>query len=496
LSPLSIALRLPPYSKIRAVRRAELETVRQSISLTRFPSQTRRRALALFFILALAFSVRVLTANFLRAHFDDPGWFQFGSYAVFDGQAQGILDHKIRPFWIDDSSRTDQIVYPPGYALWMAFIYAITGDRTPVSVQKVQLIIDSLLVLLIVGIGATAYGWRVGLFAGAMAALSPLLALSGATPNADAPASWLVMGAVWCLLLATKRQRVLFVIAAGALLGLACWLRVNPLLLFVAWAIALLLVVRASRRRRLALSGALALATLLVISPVVIRNLVVFYPEIAPTGLGIGWNLWAGIGETNRGAEFGAPCCDEQMIEQDRRAMGLRPDAPLGLFWPDGIRRDRERGQKAVAVIKTHPFWYAGVMARRVWGHLKFAGKPAGNVGSAGVNVTSQKCLSPERQGGPLALGTNVLGMIQSVLRYLALPLMLIGIVLAWRKDWRVTGLLLATVLYYLVTLAVGHSEIRYGLPMQELLFIFAGVAISGLSSSVARLWQRRHKRT
>ena len=455
-----------------------------------------KRALALLFILALAFSVRVLTVNFLRAHFEDPAWFQFGSYAVFDRQAQDILDHKTRPFWIDDSSRTDQMIYPPGYPLWMAFIYAITGDRSPASVQKAQLMIDSLSVLLIVGIGATAYGWRVGLFAGAMAALSPLLALSGATPNADAPASWLVLGAVWCLLLAAKRQRILFAVAAGALLGLACWLRVNPLLLFVAWAIALLLVVRASRRRRFALSGALALATLLLISPVVIRNLVVFYPEIAPTGLGIGWNLWAGIGETNRGAEFGAPCCDEQMIEQDRHDMGLGPDAQLGLFWPDGIRRDRQRGQKALTVIKSHPFWYAGVIARRAWGHLKFAGRPAPSVGSAGINVTSQKCLSPERQGGPVSLGTNVLGMIQSVLRYLALPLMLIGIVFAWRKDWRTTGLILATVSYYLVTLAVGHSEIRYGLPMQALLFIFAGVATSGLCGSVARLWERRHKRT
>ena len=438
--------------------------------------------------------MRVLTANFLRAHFDDPGWFQFGSYAVFDARAQGILDHKVRPFWIDDSSRTDQMIYPPGYPLWMALIYSITGDRTPVSVQWVQLIIDSLSLLLIIGIGATAYGWRVGLSAGAMAALSPLLALSGATPNADAPASWLVLGAVWCLLLAMKRQRVLFAICAGVLLGLACWLRVNPLLLFVAWAIALFLVVRASRRHKLALSGALAIATLLVISPVVIRNLVVFYPEIAPTGLGVGWNLWAGIGETSRGAEFGAPCCDEQMIEQDRHARGLPADAPLGLFWPDGIRRDRERGQKAIAVIKAHPFWYAGVMARRVWGHLKFAGRPAPSMGSAGFNVTSQKCLSPERQRGPLALGVNVLGMIQSVLRYLALPLMLVGIVLAWRNDWRVTGLILATVLYYLVTLAVGHSEIRYGLPMQGLLFVFAGVTISGLCGSVARRWQMRHK--
>jgi 4-amino-4-deoxy-L-arabinose transferase-like glycosyltransferase len=446
-----------------------------------------KRVFALVFILLLAFSIRALTANFLRAHFDDPGWFQSGSYAVFDASAQDILDHKTPAFWINDPSRTDRIVYPPGYPLWMAFIYAVTGDRSPVSLQRVQLVIDSLAVLLIVGIGATAFRFRVGLFAGVMAALSPLLALSGATPNADAPASWLVLGAVWCLLLAARRQRLGYAIASGGLLGLACWLRVNPLLLFLVWVSALMLFTKVGWRRQLVLSGALAFSTLLVISPVVIRNLVVFYPQVAPTGLGIGWNLWAGIGETQRGPEFGASCCDEQVIEQDRRALGLAPDAQLGLFFPDGIRRDRERGQKALAVIRSHPFWYAGVMTQRLWGHLKFAGRPAPNVGSAGFNVTSRKCLSPDHQGGPLAFGVTALGMIQSILRYLALPLMLIGIAVALRKDWRTTGLILATVFYYLLTLAVGHSEIRYGLPMQALLFIFAGVAVCWMLSIADR---------
>ena len=451
-----------------------------------------QRLLALLFIVALAFAVRSLTANFLRAHFDDPGWFQFGSYSVFDRQAQNILDHKEPMFWINDSSRTDQIIYPPGYPLWMAAIYAVIGDRSPVAVQRVQMVLDSLAVLLLVGIGATAFRWSVGVAAGVLGALSPLLALAGATPNADAPASWIMLGAVWVFLLAARRQTIAHAVAAGALLGLACWLRVNPLLMFVAWTVALLLFVKASWRRRLVLSAALTLATLVVIAPVVVRNLTVFYPQVAPTGLGVGWNLWAGIGETDRGAEFGAPCCDEQMIEQDRRAMGLAADAPIGLFCPDGIRRDRERGQKALAVIKAHPVWYAGTMARRLWGHLKFAGAPAPHVGSAGFNVTSTKTLPPEHRGGVMALSVNVLGMSQSVWRYLALPLMLCGLFLSLRKDWRTTGVLLATVLYYLATLAVGHSEIRYGLPMQGLLIVFAAVAVCWLGAAAARVRFRK----
>lgn len=455
-----------------------------------------KRVFPVLLILALSFTVRALTANFIRAHLNDPAWFQGGSFAVFDRQAQNVLDGRESFFWIPDSSRTDLIQYPPGFRMWMAAIYGATGNRSAVSVQWVQMVLDSLSVLLVFGIAAVAYGWTVGLVSGTLAALSPLLAMSGATPTADAPTSWLVLAALLFLVIAAKRRRLYFALAAGIFLGLASWMRVNPLLLFVPWAMALFVFVAASRRQRLAISLAVVFATLLVISPVVIRNLVVFYPEVAPSGLNVGWNLLAGIGETERGAEFGAPCCDDKMIEQDRAAMNLPPDTPLGLTYPDGIRRDRERGRRALAIIKSHPVWFAGVMARRVWGHLKFAGKPAPNVGSAGINVTGKKCLPPNRQGGVLAFAVTTLGSLQSVWRWLALPLMIVGIWLAFRQNRVATWLLLATVAYYLATMAIGHSEIRYGLPMQAVLILFAGVSVSQLPNWAKRAWKRIRSKT
>src|SRR2546421_136938 len=248
-------------------------------------SFTTQRILLLLLMVALAFAVRALTANFIRDHLSDPSWFQSGSYAVFDSQAQAILDRREPIFWNNDPARTDRVIYPPGYPLWIAFIYKLSGNRSPVAVQRVQVLLDSFAVLLIIGIGVTAFDWRVGLIAGGLAALSPLLALAGATPNADSPTSWFVLGGVWCLLLAYRREKLVFAIVAGALLGIACWLPVNPLVLFVMWAIALVVLTRAQKRRRFLLAGAMALTTLLTISPVVIRNLVVFYPQIAPTGL-------------------------------------------------------------------------------------------------------------------------------------------------------------------------------------------------------------------
>jgi hypothetical protein len=82
--------------------------------------------------------------------------------------------------------------------------------------------------------------------------------------------------------------------------------------------------------------------------------------------------------------------------------------------------------------------------------------------------------------------------MIQSVIRYLALPLMLMGIILAFRMDARMTGIVLATVLYYLVVGSFMHTEIRYGLPMQAVLFVFAGLAVSRLPALVSKFKQQR----
>ena len=71
------------------------------------PATLSRRLLLLCLIVTLAFAVRALTANFLRAHLDDPGWFPSGIYAQFDRQAQNWLDGRASIFWIDESSRTD-----------------------------------------------------------------------------------------------------------------------------------------------------------------------------------------------------------------------------------------------------------------------------------------------------------------------------------------------------------------------------------------------------
>jgi len=443
-------------------------------------------------IVTLAFAVRALTANFLRAHLDDPGWFPSGIYAQFDRQAQNWLDGRAPIFLIQDSSRTDAAIYPPGYPLWLALIYKLSGSRSPVPVQNVQWVLDSLSVLLVVGIGVTAFNWRVGLWAGSIAALWPLLASYGALPLADSPTSWIIIAATWMFLLAAKRKSFAWALGAGAMVGLSCWFRANAMFLSFFWAIAILVFVRASWRRRLLLSGGIVLASVLLIAPIMVRNAITFHAFV-PAGLGAGTNLLEGMGETERGnKEFGLPGSDHDLLEQERTAANVPTDMEFELYYPDGIQRDRARARRALQIIKQNPFWYAGTVARRMASVLKYAGEPSGIYGSAGINVTSRKCLPPQSQGGVIALLVNVLGMLQSVLRYILLPLMIGGIFFALREDWRMSGLILAGVFYYLLIGSLIHTHIRYGLPMHALLTVFAGVALCGF----ARLFGGRKVKT
>lgn len=437
----------------------------------------RKVALGLLLIVVLSLVVRALTAQFLSERLTDAGWFQYGSYKIFDERAQAIMDGRESFFFIPHSSRTDLIQYPPAFPVWVAFIYSVTGERSAHSVLRVHWWLDALIMpLLIVALGVTAYGWRAGMAAGALCALSPLLAFYGVTPSSDAPTTWLVLAAMWLLLLGVKRQSWRLALLSGVLLGAACWFRVNPLFVAFFWAIAIALFVRAAWGVRARLGLAALLGTILLIAPIPIRNWVVFN-EFVLTGLNVGSNFWEGLGETEYGRSLGFKFGDQLMVEQERAELGLPQDFPITPVWPDGIRRDRERARKSLKVIAAHPVWYAGVMMKRIYWMLKIAGEPGPYYGSPGVNCTSRKCLPTSWQGGLTALAVNVLGMVQSIYRYVALPLMAFGIWLGFRRARVMTLLLLATVFYYLVPGTAAHTEIRYVLPMHSVLVVFAGLA-------------------
>lgn len=439
---------------------------------------TRKHLLIFLLLLATALSVRVLTLNFMRMHLHERAWFQPGSYVIFETQARDILAGRQNLFWIDDPSRTELAQYPPAFPWFVAVVYKLSGNHSPYSTQIVVWLIDFFASIgLITGIAVTAFGWRVGIAAAFLASLSPLLAMYGAWPSADAPTSWFVLAASWALLVAVKRASLRLALLAGVLLGIACWFRVNPLYLAPAWAVALALFIKTTWRDRLKMSGAVLFGTVVTIAPIVVRNYITF-PDFTPTGGTIGTNLWEGLGETELGRKNGFAVNDDKMIESERIKMGLPADFPIQAQWPDGIRRDRERTRESLAFIKQHPVWYAGVMLKRMWAMLKVAGDPLPYSASNGINVTSTKTLSPAWQGGAVSVGVTLLGMVQSVVRYLFLPLVVVGLCVGVRRNLTATVILGTVILYFLIPGTAGHTEFRYMLAMYGLLTVFAGTGV------------------
>src|SRR5688572_4095650 len=95
-----------------------------------------KRVLSIIAIVLLSFAVRAGTSHFMGERLDDAGWFQYGSYKIFDQRAHDILDRKEPIFFITDSSRTDLIQYPPAFPMLIALIYSASGEHSSYAVLR------------------------------------------------------------------------------------------------------------------------------------------------------------------------------------------------------------------------------------------------------------------------------------------------------------------------------------------------------------------------
>jgi len=123
------------------------------------------------------------------------------------------------------------------------------------------------------------------------------------------------------------------------------------------------------RKRGLHYALAVILGTVLIVLPLTIRNAKVVHRFI-PLSLGAGQTLLEGIAEYDGQRRFGIPQTDMGIMKQEAEDSG-RPDYYGTLFNPDGVERERARLARGFSVIRSHPFWFAGVMIRRASSMLR-----------------------------------------------------------------------------------------------------------------------------
>jgi len=250
--------------------------------------------------------------------------------------------------------------HPPGYSILVAIVYSVCGD-SDTAVQFVQIVCDALAAVMIFLIVGELLPLSAAIVAGMLAALSPQFAWNSVLLLPDSLFVLPILLAVYCLARAAKNPRLVTFIVAGALVGISCWLRANTMLLTFFLAAAVLLLFRSERSWRFAL--AVVCGTLLIVLPLTIRNAIVFHRFI-PLSLGAGQTLLEGIADYDHEGRFNIPKTDMGIMKQEAEDFH-RPDYYTTLFNPDGVERERARLARGFAVIRSHPFWFAGVMTQR-----------------------------------------------------------------------------------------------------------------------------------
>ena len=323
-----------------------------------WPARQTLVVLAILIVL-LAGGVRVLSWHDTRL---EVGKVQTAVTGDYQRVAQLLRQGGLASFLSPASPLSDlnTLGHPPGYSILMAGVFSVFGESHS-AVQFGQIICDALAAVMIFLIVAELLPLSSAIIAGMLAAFSPQFAWNSVLLLPDSLAVLPILIAIYCLARAVRSPHLVNFIITGALVGLSCWLRANAMFLTFFLAAAVPLLVKGERRWRYAL--AVVFGTLLIVLPLTIRNAIVFHRFI-PLSLGAGQTLLEGIADYDPAGKFGVPTTDVGIMKQEAKDFH-RPDYYGTLFSPDGVERERARLSRGFAVIRSHPFWFAGVMTRR-----------------------------------------------------------------------------------------------------------------------------------
>ncbi|HKS09917.1 MAG TPA: glycosyltransferase family 39 protein [Pyrinomonadaceae bacterium] len=250
--------------------------------------------------------------------------------------------------------------HPPGYSILLAGIFKTIGE-SDTAIQVVQILFDCMAVILVFLIALKLVPFAAAMTCGVLAAISPQFAYFSVVLLPDSLVVPPILLAIWFLIRGRKTLRLANFAIAGALIGLSCLLRANALLL--PFFLALVTPLFVARGKRLHAAAAIIAGALLLIAPVTIKNAIVFRSFI-PLSLGAGQTFLEGIADYDDAKRFNIPDTDLGLMRQEAEWHG-NPEYARLLFGRDGVARDRMRIERGLAVVRSHPFWFAGVVAKR-----------------------------------------------------------------------------------------------------------------------------------
>jgi 4-amino-4-deoxy-L-arabinose transferase-like glycosyltransferase len=307
--------------------------------------------LALGLIVALAFSLRVgaylvsprpvegaglaaTQAEMARQIVDRGKWFVVNPKATKllvsrQTQLNRLVDpEELNLGQFDRSTPTEpEIAHMPGVALVLAALWWPTGDKTYASLQWLQLLLDTVMVVLIYWIGVRlTHNVRVSLLGALLYAIWPAAIVMDRRPVLDTWAIFFTIASVAAFVWARERPSSRWrLVGLGLITGVGVYFR--PFVLFLPIALAAVATPGGWWRRRLVWMAAPTAVALLVLAPWTVRNYYEFHRFI-PTRTGLGQAMFQGAGlasgdensakyvrKNARGASYGTPKYDDVLLE-------------------------------------------------------------------------------------------------------------------------------------------------------------------------------------
>jgi 4-amino-4-deoxy-L-arabinose transferase-like glycosyltransferase len=237
----------------------------------------------------------------------------------------------------------------PGVALVLAALWWPTGNETYASLQWLQLLVDTVMVLLIYWIGIRlTRNVHVSLLAALLYAIWPGAIVMDRRPVLDTWAIYFTIGCVAAFLWARERPTSRWrLISVGLLTGVGIYFR--PFLLLLPIALALVATPGGGWRRRLLWIAAPTVIALLVLTPWTVRNYYEFHRFI-PTRTGLGQAVFQGAGlgsgdqnsakyvrEHSNDAKYGSPKYDDVLLGAAARDIANHP----GAYFSKALHRAR-----------------------------------------------------------------------------------------------------------------------------------------------------------
>jgi len=353
----------------------------------------------------------------------------------------------------------------PGYSLFLAGVWRITGTQAYLPAQWVQVILGALLPVLLHAAGRRLFGETAGLIAGTITAVSLPLAWMSVVPLYDWFVLFLAGLVIWLLVRAEGRGHPL---RDWAWIGIAAAMGVyfKSTFLIVSPLVAAAVVPRLGLPRA-ALRGAVAVGLpLLALLPWVVRNERIYHRPIL-TNTFFWPTVWEGFGEIDN--DFGAVLNDEATYAAMTAG---HPEIAYGSPEYDDLIRPR-----VLEVLKTRPGFLFRLAAHRVLHGLLLPDDRWGIPAAEGPGRSLVEFRARTGDGLMAYIAAEPLAAAVKIVQRLWSPLLFgVACFSLWlhRRRWREFLPVLAVAAAFLATAVLLHLEGRYLLPATLVWILFA----------------------